>query len=109
MSSESFNNLIKENENIKNLVSNLISKLKTHINNIISIDTNSTEEEIIMLYNKIQENNYEIEKMCAYNRRLIRNVTYLRDIKCEHERIVDHHNFDIGHTCYVCKKCGMIM
>lgn len=109
MSSETYANLIEECDDLNMSILNLIAELKTFTNQILSVKTKPTETEVIELYNKSQSNNYKIDKLCGHNRKLNCIIEELRNYYCKHDRIVDRENFDIGHTCYVCSKCGMIM
>lgn len=109
MSTETYANLIEECKDLNLSIVNVIAELKTFANQVVSVRDLPTEKEVIELYEKTQSNKYAIDRLYDYHRKLDNIVTGLRDRYCMHNRIVDRANFDMGHTCYVCDKCGMIM
>jgi hypothetical protein len=109
MSTETYADMIEECENLNKSIQNVIAELKTFANQVVSVTNKPTEKEVIELYNKSQLNGYAIDRLYDYNKKLDLIFDNLRRRYCAHDRVVDHENFDIAHTCYVCSKCGLVM
>lgn len=109
MSTTTYTDIIEECDDLNKSILNVIAELKTFANQVVSLKDKPTEKEVIDLYKKVQSNGYAINRLYDYNKKLDRIVDNLRARYCDHDRVVDHDNFDIAHTCHVCSKCGMIM
>jgi hypothetical protein len=104
-----YTDLLEEVETLSQSISNLTIEIKNITNQIKDLKCDPTEKEIIEIYKKSELNCCLINKLHDHHRRLDNIIANKRNCYCNHDRIVDHENFDIDRTCYCCSKCGMIM